>query len=40
MGADAMALYHQERNRVPQLEEEIADLRKALENFVVELDRK
>jgi len=38
--ADAMALYHQERNRVTQLEEEIADLRKALENFVVELDRK
>ena len=38
--ANAMALYHQERNRVTRLEEEIADLRKALENFVVELDRK
>lgn len=38
--ADAMALYYQERNRVNLLEEEIAELRKALENFVVELDRK
>ena len=35
-----MALYHQERDRVSQLEEEIADLRKALEDFVAELDRK
>ena len=38
--ASTMALYHQERDRVSQLEEEIADLRKALEDFVVELDRK
>jgi len=38
--ASAMALYHQERDRVSQLEEELADLRKALEDFVVELDRK
>ncbi len=38
--ANAMALYNQESSRVTQLEEEIADLRKALEDFVVELDRK
>lgn len=38
--ANAMVLYHQERNRITQLEEEIADLRKALEDFVAELDRK
>ena len=38
--ANAMVLYSQERSRVTRLEEEIADLRKALEDFVVELDRK
>lgn len=38
--ANAIALYQQEHNRVTQLEEEIADLRKALEDFVRELDRK
>ena len=38
--ANAMALYQQEHNRVTQLEEEIADLRTALEDFVRELDRK
>jgi len=35
-----MVLKNQESGRVTQLEEEIADLRKALEDFVVELDRK
>ncbi len=38
--ANAMVLYSEERSRVTRLEEEIADLRKALEDFVVELDRK
>lgn len=38
--ANAMVLYSEERTRVTRLEEEIADLRKALEDFVVELDRK
>ena len=38
--ASAMALYQQEHTRVTRLEEEIADLRKALEDFVRELDRK
>lgn len=38
--ANAMALYQQEHTRVTRLEEEIADLRKALEDFVRELDRK
>jgi hypothetical protein len=38
--ANAMVLHSEERSRVTRLEEEIADLRKALEDFVVELDRK
>ena len=38
--ANAMVLYSEERSRVTRLEEEIADLRRALEDFVVELDRK
>ena len=38
--ANAMVLHSEERSRVTRLEEEIADLRKALEDFVVELDQK